>query len=86
LHQNISGSIHDQTIMDHPAMEPPEGVQPNFEDPPNHNELGFATVTPAFTVAAIVVLLRVYAKVRIIKRLDLEDCMWPRWNQVITSR
>lgn len=61
--------------MNRPAMEPPEGVQPDFEDPPNHNELGFATVTPAFTLAAIVVLLRAYVKFRIIKRMDIEDCM-----------
>jgi hypothetical protein len=57
-----------------PALDPPNGVVPNFANPSNRNYLGYVTVIPSIILTSTVVLLRIYAKIRFSKRLDLEDC------------
>lgn len=57
-----------------PAGAPPEGVKPNFINPPNHNALVITLNTVLLTVMWTVVLLRLYAKGRILRTLGWDDC------------
>ena len=38
-----------EKLLDAPAMEAPEGATPNFENPPNQNELAIAVLTLSFS-------------------------------------
>lgn len=61
-------------IMNGPALTPPAGVTPNFQNPPNQNTMARAVTGVCLAVAALLVGLRVYVKVFCTKRCRLEDC------------
>ena len=58
-----------------PAMPPPDGVIPNFIDPP--------TIAPSLTVglvllcgiATLAFTARMFTRVYVMKQMQLEDCM-----------
>lgn len=49
-------------IMDRPAMTPPPGVVPNFDDPPNHNTMALAVMSVCLAVSTIAIALRFYSR------------------------
>lgn len=59
-------------ILDGPAMAPPPGVKPNFEHPENlsHPELAWLQLI----VATAVVVMRVYTKLGVVRKMLAEDC------------
>ncbi len=61
-----------EALLDGPALAPPRGVKPNFVDPSNlsHPELAVLQLT----VATLVVWMRIYTKIRVLKRILTEDC------------
>ncbi|KAI8630115.1 hypothetical protein F5Y19DRAFT_428721 [Xylariaceae sp. FL1651] len=58
-----------QAILAEPALKPPDGVKPNFENPPNMNALADGLVIAGLVVTSIVVLVRVHSWVFILKQL-----------------
>lgn len=44
-----------------PAMEPPDGMTPDFDDPPNENTLAWVVMTFCMVVATTFFGLRLYA-------------------------
>ncbi|KAI1139196.1 hypothetical protein F5Y05DRAFT_381090 [Hypoxylon sp. FL0543] len=56
-----------------PALPPPDGVIPNFDNPPRYNTSGYALCSFFLAVASIAMLLRVYARVWCAKKVRLED-------------
>lgn len=63
--------------LDGPAMIPPPGVLPNFDNPPNLDHIFILTVTLCMTFPAIAVLLRLYTKIYILRKTAFEDCRFP---------
>jgi hypothetical protein len=63
-------------ILEQPALKPPQGVVPNFVDPPNLRNDPL-TIT-LLLISTIVVWIRLYTKLRIVRKPVLEDCecMW----------
>lgn len=59
-------------ILDGPAMAPPPGVKSNFENPDNlsHPELAWLQLI----IATVVVLMRVYTKLGVVRKMLAEDC------------
>lgn len=59
-------------ILDEPAMEPPPGVQSNFENPANlsHPELAWLQLI----ISTAVVVMRVYTKLGVVRKMLAEDC------------
>jgi hypothetical protein len=53
---------------------PPEGVKPNFDNPPNQDAMAMAVVGHCFALVTIFTLARVYTRVFILKMVYLEDC------------
>jgi hypothetical protein len=61
-----------ELILNSPALAPPEGVVPNFDNPHNlrHPELAILQLT----AATLVVGMRVYTKLCVIRNMLAEDC------------
>ncbi|KAI0118756.1 hypothetical protein GGR51DRAFT_497519 [Nemania sp. FL0031] len=56
-----------------PALDPPLGVQANFDNPPNKNDVIIGVYTVEIFLATIFVLIRLYAKFIFLKAPRLED-------------
>ncbi|KAI1747955.1 hypothetical protein F4782DRAFT_543166 [Xylaria castorea] len=55
---------------DRPSADPPPGLMPNFDSPPNLNNLVRAVLVVVLVITSIVVLLRVYSRI-VLRRFDL---------------
>ncbi|KAF1977700.1 hypothetical protein BU23DRAFT_550379 [Bimuria novae-zelandiae CBS 107.79] len=62
-----------QAALEGPALRPPPGVVPDFVNPPNQNELGFGLLCSCAGVCALVVAIRLYAKIFRRKKMEIED-------------
>ncbi|KAF2968179.1 hypothetical protein GQX73_g5381 [Xylaria multiplex] len=62
-----------EKILNRPALTPPPGVVPNFDNPPNQNDAGIATNAICLFITLVVVVLRAYAKIVCVKKLHIED-------------
>ncbi|KAI0549185.1 hypothetical protein F4679DRAFT_573681 [Xylaria curta] len=61
-------------ILNGPALAPPQAdIVPNFEHPPNMNVFAQAITTTALVLVTIVIVLRAYAKICIVGKLQLQD-------------
>ena len=63
-----------RTLLEGPAMSPPVGVVPNFEDPANLDVYVTLTITLCVAFSTVAVVLRMYTKVFILRVLAWEDC------------
>lgn len=62
-----------ESLLNGPALPPPDGVEPNFEDPPNHNALGYGLLSAMLAVGTIAMFFRILARVIKPKRFYIED-------------
>ena len=60
-----------------PALQPPLGVTPNFNDPENIQSTIIATLAVTLGAATFFTAVRMYTKVFILKSFALEDCSSP---------
>jgi hypothetical protein len=60
-------------IMDMPAMKPPPGVIPVFDNPPNQNAMTLAILSVCLAVSIIAISLRLYSRCVIVGALQLQD-------------
>ncbi|KAH6637888.1 hypothetical protein C7974DRAFT_451058 [Boeremia exigua] len=60
-----------EKFLNAPALEPPPGVKPNFKNPDNlsHPELAVLQLT----ITTLVVWMRIFTKIRVLKRVLAED-------------
>ncbi|KAI8631465.1 hypothetical protein F5Y19DRAFT_473138 [Xylariaceae sp. FL1651] len=65
--------IQQQRILNGPALAPPPGIVPNFDNPPNQNHFGTLTNVMCLTTTVIVIGLRAYAKIFCVKQVHIED-------------
>ncbi|KAJ3554721.1 hypothetical protein NPX13_g10540 [Xylaria arbuscula] len=62
-----------EEVLNGPALPPPPGVVPNFDNPPNRNQVAIAVNVACSMVTIVVVFLRAYAKIFCMKKLRWED-------------
>lgn len=62
-----------EALLNGPALAPPDGVIPNFDNPPNQTYIGAAVVPICLAATTIAVLLRVYARIFCVKKVGLPD-------------
>ncbi|KAI0138900.1 hypothetical protein F4776DRAFT_662601 [Hypoxylon sp. NC0597] len=62
-------------ILEGPALAPPDGVNPNFETPPNRDAEARAIALVCLVLVSLTLLLRAYAKLFCLKRVHVEDCL-----------
>ncbi|KAI0005179.1 hypothetical protein F4779DRAFT_55561 [Xylariaceae sp. FL0662B] len=60
-------------FLDGPALHPPTGIKPNFDNPPNLNALVRGVISVCLALATIAITLRVYSRVFVIRKIHLED-------------
>lgn len=63
-----------RTLLEGPAMNPPAGVVPNFDDPANLDIYVTLAITLCVASSTLTVVLRMYTKVFILRVLAWEDC------------
>lgn len=66
-----------EQMLNRPALEAPEGITYNFENPPNHNSLALAVIVISTVIVTVSGLLRLYSRVFVSKKLFIEDCKLP---------
>ncbi|KAI2618565.1 hypothetical protein GGS26DRAFT_380968 [Hypomontagnella submonticulosa] len=64
-----------EAFLNQPALQPPDNVIPNFENPPNRNDIAQAVVPFCLTITTIAVLLRIYARMFCVKKFELHDSL-----------
>ena len=65
-----------QALLDGPAGKPPLGITPNFVNPPNHATLAIAVMAIGLTISTLVLMIRMYTKIFLIRSVVLEDCKY----------
>lgn len=60
-------------IMDTPAITPPPGVVPNFDDPPNGNTMALAVMSVCLAVTTIAMVLRFYSRWAVVQMVQWQD-------------
>ncbi|KZZ89739.1 hypothetical protein AAL_07632 [Moelleriella libera RCEF 2490] len=63
-----------EQILNGPAMAPPPGIVPNYDDPPNHNAIGYGVGAVCLVLACLVFVIRIHCRRRILKVWKMEDC------------
>ncbi|XXG97442.1 hypothetical protein Hte_003743 [Hypoxylon texense] len=71
LNQEAGEDFND--MLGSPALDPPNGVSPNFEDRPNRNNVAYAALVVCVTLSSMFALLRVYARVIYLKKVHIAD-------------
>lgn len=64
-----------QIILDAPAMQPPPGMTPNFNDPPNLQHGVILTLALCTTLSTLTVMLRICTKLFIVRQTTIDDCI-----------
>ncbi|KAJ2998892.1 hypothetical protein NUW58_g174 [Xylaria curta] len=73
--QNVSASERADLLATRPGVDPPDGIVPNFANPPTRNDIGISIVTLFFLLVVVTGSLRLYARVFVVRVLKLEDCL-----------
>lgn len=56
-----------------PALAPPEGVTPNFDNPPNGNAVASTSLILMMVISTLCILIRLYGKVYMTRKVHIED-------------
>lgn len=70
-----------EKLLNGPALEPPAGVFPVFNDPPNQSHMARIVFSICIALTSILVILRIYAVWFVTKKVHLADCK-SRSNQL----
>lgn len=65
-----------EALMDGPGMVPPAGVIPDFELGTKRNDRILALYVVCLMLVGIIGLLRVYSRIIVSKKIQLEDCKY----------
>ncbi|RDW70456.1 uncharacterized protein DSM5745_07967 [Aspergillus mulundensis] len=63
------------TLLAQPALAPPDGVTPNFDNPSNGNHLAYVVTTFCTVVSTLCLLLRLFAKGWLEKKIRVEEVL-----------
>ncbi|KAI1387216.1 uncharacterized protein F4822DRAFT_405777 [Hypoxylon trugodes] len=61
--------------LDKPALDPPDNIIPNFDDPPNKNYAAKVLLPLCLAITTIAILFRVYAKLFCVKKFEFPDIL-----------
>lgn len=63
-----------QSLLDSPAMAAPPGLEHNFAHPPSLKTDYYVDLTSCFIVSVVAVGIRMWTKILLIKKVNIEDC------------
>ena len=61
-------------LLEGPALNPPKGVIPHITNRSTEQDRFYVCVALCTVIQAIFLLLRLYTKVRIVRKVDITDC------------
>ncbi|GAW19619.1 hypothetical protein ANO14919_091070 [Xylariales sp. No.14919] len=61
--------------LDGSLIPPPPGVESNFANPPNRNDLGKAVDLTSLVLATVFFILRVYTRFKLRSRINIVDVL-----------
>ncbi|GAD94409.1 hypothetical protein NECHADRAFT_85215 [Paecilomyces variotii No. 5] len=64
-----------EALLSAPALTPPDNVPPNFDDPPNNNDLAWGVTTACMVIATMCFLLRGYTRCWLEKKVRVEEVL-----------
>ena len=67
-------SSEQEEFLNGPGLPPPDGVTPNFTEPPVLQITGYVVLCVCLFISMLVVCMRLYTKARIIRVVSPEDC------------
>lgn len=62
-----------QELLNGPSMKPPQGVTPNFDNPPSLKVACYVVTIASLVVATIAIGSRMFTKIRILRSVSRED-------------
>lgn len=62
-----------ETLLSAPALTTPDNVSPNFDDPPNRNDLAWGVTTACMVIATMCFFLRGYTRCWLEKKVQVEE-------------
>ncbi|KAF2014710.1 hypothetical protein BU24DRAFT_463472 [Aaosphaeria arxii CBS 175.79] len=65
--------IQYESLLDQPALSPPPGIEPQFDNPPSLKHAGFGITVTLLVLITLLFSMRTFVKVRINHHLALED-------------
>ena len=71
---STSSTFDPATLDTVPAASPPPGVLPNLEHPKNNGSILIIVGSVLVVVMIIFVIVRIYTKVKIVKKWTPDDC------------
>lgn len=60
-------------LLKAPALEPPAGVTPDFDNPPNGNAYSWGITTVCMVIATVCLCLRWYVRIWLDRKVRVED-------------
>ncbi|KAJ5960047.1 uncharacterized protein N7479_007197 [Penicillium vulpinum] len=64
-----------------PALAPPDGVTPNFDNPPNNNALAIGVLSACAAVSTICLFIRAYGRIWLLRKVQIEEGYFVhQWN------
>ena len=57
-----------------PALPPPDGVKPNFENPDCQAGAAYAAMSILLGASSLLLAARMYTKAFVVRHLDSDDC------------
>ncbi|KKY24900.1 hypothetical protein UCRPC4_g02266 [Phaeomoniella chlamydospora] len=64
-----------EALLAEPALEAPSGITPNFDNPPNQNDLAWFVTTFCTVIMTIAFFLRLYAKWWMSRKVHVEEVL-----------
>lgn len=61
--------MDEASVLAQPALETPDGAEPNFANPPNMNAIANGILIAAVTLASLAILVRIHSWIFVLKRL-----------------
>ncbi|KAI1250031.1 hypothetical protein MGN70_008482 [Eutypa lata] len=62
-----------ESILTGPALEPPPGIVPNFQNPENKDDIVRAILASGLVATSLAVFVRVYSRLICMKQVQIED-------------
>ena len=63
-----------EDVLNGPALQPPEGVEPNFVNPPNGSTKALGALFTCLVLGTIFLAIRFYVRIFVVKKTHLGDC------------
>lgn len=76
MSRTTSSAFATLTALDGPALLPPPGVTSHLTNSSSQQNWYYVFISLCTVIPGVLLLLRLYTKIRIVRKLDLTDCLY----------